>query len=195
MKPNAAFARYRAVDLLMFGLMLAVFETVAVTAATRWFPGEPYTVSMTPVVTAIVMMRWGPWAALHAALGGAAFCRASGAQGMHYAIYCVGNLLSMAALLLRKRLTPEGIRQSTAWSLGFAGAVTLLMQCGRALMAVIFGVSPATALGFFTTDAITLLFTLVLTWVVRRLDGLFEDQRHYLLRAGRQDEEEDYDER
>ena len=30
MKPNAAFARYRAVDLLMFGLMLAVFETIAV---------------------------------------------------------------------------------------------------------------------------------------------------------------------
>ena len=67
MKPNAAFARYRAVDLLMFGLMLAVFETVAVTAATRWFPGEPYTVSMTPLVTAIVMMRWGPWAARRSA--------------------------------------------------------------------------------------------------------------------------------
>ncbi len=27
-----------------------------------------------------------------------------------------------------------------------------------------------------------ILFTLVITWIVRRLDGVFEDQKHYLLR-------------
>lgn len=195
MKPRSAVARYRAVDLAIFAVMLAVFETVTTTAATRWFPNEPYTVSVTPVVTAIVLMRWGPWAAIHALVGGAAFCRASGATATHYAVYCVGNLLSLGALFLRKRLTPEGIRSSTPWSLTFGAAVTLLMQLGRALMAVLTGAAPSAALGFFTTDAITLLFTLVLIWIVRRLDGLFEDQKHYLLRVGRQDEEEDFDER
>ena len=53
----------------MFALMLTVAETIAVTAARRWFPNEPYTVSVTPAITTIVMMRWGPWAGLHAVLG------------------------------------------------------------------------------------------------------------------------------
>ena len=187
--------RYRAADLATFALLLAVFETVAVTAATRWFPGEPYTVSMTPAVTCIVMMRWGPGAAIHALVGAAAFCRASGAQGMHYAVYGLGNLACMLALIMRVRLTPEGIRKSIGLSLGFSLCVTLLMQLGRAVVAVLLGASVQAALGFFTTDAVTLLFTLVLTWIVRRLDGMFEDQKHYLLRLGRQDEEEDFDER
>ena len=65
--------QYRALDLAMFALMLTVAETLAVTAARRWFPNEPYTVSVTPAITAIVMMRWGPWAAVPAVLGGALF--------------------------------------------------------------------------------------------------------------------------
>lgn len=183
-------AQYRAMDLLMFAAMLAVFETIAVNAATRWFPNEPYTVSLAPAVTAIVLMRWGPWAAIHAVLGGAVFCVASGAQPRHYLIYCAGNLLSLAALPVIKHYTPEGVRESTARSLMLALMVTLLMQLGRALMAMLLGASAAAAAGFFTTDAITLLFTLVVIWIARRLDGIFEDQGHYLLRVHQQENEE-----
>ena len=68
--------------------------------------------------------------------------------------------------------------------------VTLLMQLGRALLAVVFGYSLVAALGFFTTDVITLLFTLVLIWIARRLDGIFEEQNHYLLRLQKQENEE-----
>ena len=174
----------------MFALMLTVAETIAVTAARRWFPNEPYTVSVTPAITIIVMMRWGPWAGLHAALGGVVFCLTSGAGAKHYIIYAAGNLLSLAALAFIRAATAEGIRQSASKSLLLALAVTLLMQLGRALFAVIFGALPAMALGFFTTDAITLLFTLVLVWIARRLDGIFEDQNHYLLRIQRQEKEE-----
>lgn len=181
-------------DLAMFAAMVVVFETLLVNAATRWFPGQPYTVSVTPAVTAIVLMRWGPWAALHAALGGAAFCFASGAAPGHYLVYAAGNLLGLAALTIRKRLTPEGIREKVSWSLLFGGAVCLLMQLGRAAISVLTGAPYVQALGFFTTDAITLLFTLVIVWIARRLDGIFEDQVHYLLRIHRQEKEEDFDE-
>lgn len=186
--------QYRAMDLTLFAAMLAVFENVLVLAATRWFPNEPYTVSVAPAVTAIVLMRWGPWAALHALLGGAVFCLASGAGPGHYAIYCLGNLLSLLMLLPIRRFTAEGIRQSAGKSLALGGGVCLTMQLGRAIMAVILGAKPVMAAGFFTTDAITLLFTLVLVWIARRLDGIFEDQRHYLLRVHRQEEGEDHDE-
>ncbi len=185
---------YRTMDLAMFAAMVVVFETLLVNAATRWFPGQPYTVSVTPAVTAIVLMRWGPWAALHATLGGAAFCFASGANPGHYLVYVAGNLLGLAALTIRKRLTPEDIREKVSLSLLFGGAVCLLMQLGRAAISVMTGAPCAQALGFFTTDAITLLFTLVIVWIARRLDGIFEDQVHYLLRIHRQEKEEDFDE-
>ena len=67
-------SRYRTIDLMLFALILFIFEGVATTAATRWFPAQPYAVSVVPAVLAIVMMRWGPWAALHGVLGGLAYC-------------------------------------------------------------------------------------------------------------------------
>ena len=190
MQKRRTVKQYRALDLAMFALMMTVAETLAVTAARRWFPNEPYTVSVTPAVTCIVMMRWGPWAGLHAALGGMIFCMTSGAGIKHYVIYCLGNLLSLAALGYVKAATPEGIRESVWKSLALALMVTLLMQLGRALIAVVLGSTPAAALGFFTTDVITLLFTLVLIWIARRLDGIFEEQNHYLLRLRQQENEE-----
>lgn len=190
MQKRRTVKQYRALDLAMFALMLTVAETLAVTAARRWFPNEPYTVSVTPAITCIVMMRWGHWAGLHAALGGVIFCLTSGAGIKHYAIYGLGNLLSLAALGYVKAATPEGIRESVWKSLTLALMVTLLMQLGRALIAVALGSAPAAALGFFTTDVITLLFTLVLIWIARRLDGIFEEQNHYLLRLRQQENEE-----
>ena len=190
MNGHRSIAQYRAMDLCLFAVMTAVFESVVVVAARRWFPNEPWAVSVTPAVTAIVLMRWGPWAALHAALGGAVFCLASRAQGPHYLIYVVGNLASLGALALRRQWTPEGIRESVSKSLVFCAAVTLLMQAGRAAVALLLGKALAVALGFFTTDVVTLLFTLVLIWIARRLDGIFEDQKHYLLRVHEQEKEE-----
>ena len=139
MNRRRSIAQYRAMDLFMFAVMLTVFETIVVTAARRWFPSEPWAVSVTPAVTAIVLMRWGPWAAIHAALGGVVFCFMSRASGAQYSIYIIGNLASLGALLIRKQWTPEGIRESAGRSLVFALAGALLMQLGRAVVAVIAG--------------------------------------------------------
>ena len=40
----------------------------------------------------------------------------------------------------------------------------------------------AEAVRFFTTDSLSAVFTLVIIWIVRRLDGVWEDQFHYLKR-------------
>ena len=161
-----------------------------VSAATKWFPGEAYSVSAVGAVVSIVMMRWGPWAAIHAALGGAVTCFASGAAGPQYAVYCCGNLLGLGALWLKKRMGAEAIRQDALKSLLFGLVTLLLMQLGRALAAMALGAAPTGAAGFFTTDVISLLFTLVVVWIARRLDGIFEDQGHYLLRVAEERERE-----
>ena len=190
MEKERTVGQYRGIDLMLFALMLAAAETLIVKAAGSWFPDQLYTFSAVAAVTAIVMMRWGPWAAIHAVLGGAAFCWAGGASPTQYAVYCGGNLLGLGALALRKWLGPEKIRQDALKSMAFGIATAVLMQLGRALVALIFGAAAGDAIRFVATDVLTVLFTAVVMWIVRRLDGIFEDQIHYLLRLNREREEE-----
>ena len=191
MRGSKAAQRYRQIDLTIFAFMVVLFESIVVLAARKWFPGQAFTVSVVPAVTAIVMIRWGPWAAIHALLGGAAFCFMSAAEPKQYAIYCIGNLFSLLALFLIKALGgEEDVRKSVYKTLAYGLGVTLLMQVGRFLTAVTLGTAADLALGFFTTEAVTLLFTLLILWIVRRLDGVFENQDHYLLRLQAEEEKE-----
>ena len=176
-------SQYRSIDLFLFALMTVVFETVAVLAARSWFPGEPYAISVVPVVTAIVMVRWGWPGLMHAALGGVVFCLASRGGMQQILVYGVGNLAAAGALGLIRLWGSERIRGSSWLTLAYGACVVLLQQAGRALISLIFGARLTSVLGFFTTDVITMLFTLTVLWIVRRLDGVFEDQKHYLARV------------
>ena len=187
MKRRISFRQYRAIDLALFAAMLCVSEWLLVTAATRWFPDQLYTVSLVGALTAIVMLRWGPWSAIHAALGGLIFALASHGSGKQLLIYTGGNLLSLLMLLPLRRLGGEKIRSDGFLSVCFGLAVLLLMQLGRMLLAMAFGAPPRNALGFFTTDTLSLLFTGLILWIARRADGILEDQKHYLLRIHKEE--------
>ena len=189
MKRQLSFRQYRRIDLALLAGVLCAAEWLLVTAAGRWFPDQLYTVSVTAALTAIVLMRWGPWAAIHAALGGAVFCLASHGSARQLLVYCAGNLLSLLMLIPLRRLGGERIRNDSFLTVGFGLGTLLLMQLGRALAAVLTGSGLYAALGFFTTDALSLLFTGLILWIARRLDGIFENQRHYLLRIHETEEE------
>lgn len=184
-----SFRMYRGIDLGFFALILCVSEGLLVTAATRWFPDQLYTVSVVGALTAIVYMRWGAWGAIHAALGGAVFALLSRGSARQLVIYGLGNLLSLLALLPLKRLGGERIRSDGFLSVCFGLLTLLLMQLGRALLAMLLGSPPGAALGFFTTDSLSLLFTGLIIGIARRLDGIFENQTHYLLRIHHTEEE------
>ena len=190
MRRQLTFSPYRGIDLLLFAVMLLISEYVIVSAATIWFPGQPYTVSVVAAITAIVMMRWGPFAAIHAVLGGAVFCFFSGATPEQYLIYCLGNVAALLSLLLIKIFGSEKVRGNTLLSLLFALCTQLFMQLGRAAVALVLGHSLVSGLGFIATDALSILFTMVIIWIVRRLDGLFENQKSYLLRLEKEREKE-----
>lgn len=167
----------------MMAVLLLIFETIIIMASNRWFPGEPYTVSLTPAITAIVLIRWGPWAAIHAFLGALVLCIESDAGLTQYAVYCLGNLFSLLALpVIRKMGGDSAVRSDSLKTLLYGLIVLFMMQAGRAIVALICGTSIAVVFGFFTTEAITDLFTLVILWIVRRLDGILEEQQHYLKR-------------
>ena len=181
MRRELTWKQYRAIDLTLLGVALAIFEFIIVRAANWWFPGQPFTVSLAAAMTTIVYMRWGAWGALHAVEAALVFCYFSGATGEQYLIYCVGNLFSLPALFLLKAAGKEKVRTGRL-ALVFPFLVQILMQAGRAVVAFFLGTDPANLVGFFTTDSLSLLFTLLIVWTAGRLDGIYEDQKHYLLR-------------
>ncbi|MDE6588929.1 MAG: hypothetical protein K2K53_01005, partial [Oscillospiraceae bacterium] len=64
MKRQRSWKEYRAIDLTMLAVMIAVFEFIIVRAAIWWFPGQPFTVSLAGAMTSLAYMRWGAWGAI-----------------------------------------------------------------------------------------------------------------------------------
>jgi len=190
MKQQITFRQYRAMDLFLFSALLCVCETLITLGATRWFTGEPYTLSITPAVTAIVMVRWGGFAAIPAVLGAFVFCLVSGATLPQYIIYCVGNL---AALVLTQVLCRDGwkrLHENVLFALLYGLMTAVMMQLGRFLIALVMGNSLRLCAGFITTDTLSILFAVLIVWIARRLDGVMEEQRHYLRRVAEEMEKE-----
>lgn len=181
MERRRSFSEYRNIDLILFAGMIIIFEFIIVRAANWWFPGQPFTVSLAAALTSIVYMRWGAWGGIHAFLAGAVFCFFSAATQQQFVVYCVGNLLSLLALLVLKVAGKEQVRTGNL-ALVFPILVLFLMQLGRAIVAVALGSDPAACVDFFTTDSLSYIFTFVIIWIARRLDGVYEDQKHFLIR-------------
>ena len=182
MQGRMTVGRYRAVDLSLFAVILIVFEMVLVRAANEWFPKEPWTVSVTAAVTAVVMVRWGPWCALHALIGGIVTVTVSRGTAQQFLIYGLGNLAAMAVWPLERKWGWERLRSNSLLNFLFAALVLLAMQGGRILIALVLGTKPEELLLFITSDSVSYIFTLVIVWIVSRLDGMLEDQEHYLRR-------------
>lgn len=184
MKRQISLAQYRSVDLLLLTGLMVVSQAVIQFAVRFWMAGQTgYVVSPVAAVVAIVMMRWGLWAAIPAVLGGVVLTALSGGTGEQFLIYGAGNLLALLALLLFKFAGKERIRKNVILTMFFAFGVQLLMQLGRAGLAALMGYEMPACLDFITTDSLSILFTLVIVWIARRVEGLFEDQKHYLLRV------------
>ena len=135
-------------------------------------------------------MRWGPWAAIHAVVGGLVYCFWAGGSPKQYLIYGIGNLFSLISLLMFRLFGKERIRENVLLTLLFAVCTQLFMQMGRACVSFVMGAPVSTGFSFITTDALSGLFTMVIVWIASRLDGVFEDQISYLLRVQKENEEE-----
>lgn len=182
MKNQISFSQYRTIDLSILMAMLAFSQFLIHLATFSWFPDQLYVVSPVAGITALVMMRWSGYAAVHALLGGVVFTALSGGTWEQFLIYGAGNLLALVMLALFRIFGKEKIRKDAFLSVVFALGTQLLMQLGRAGVAALLGHPADVCIRFITTDVLSCLFTMLIIWIVRRVEGLFEDQKLYLLR-------------
>ena len=190
MNRQRTFDQYRSIDLMILLLVQAASQFVIHFAATVLYADQLYVVSPVAVVVALVMMRWNGWAAIHAVLGGVLYALMAGGNWQHILIYGTGNLLSLAAMLMLKLLGKERIRKDGLLTMLYALLTQLLMQIGRSAVAALLGFPAGVLLGFITTDLLSGLFSMIILWSIRRADGLFEDQKQYLLRIAREQQNE-----
>lgn len=190
MQRQISFSQYRTIDLFIMAVLLAVSQFLIAMAANVWFPQELYVISPVAAIVALVMMRWSGYAAIHAVLGGVLFVFLSKGEWQHLLIYGIGNLAALLALLFFKLFGKERIRLNSVLTVVYGICVQLLMLLGRAAMAAVLGNEPGVCFGFITTDILSCLFTAVVVGIVRRVEGLFEDQKTYLLRIERERQSE-----
>ena len=181
--------KYQGIDLMIWVILLFVFEFLTVKAGSVWFSSQPWSLSIVPALTAIVYMRWGAYGILYAFLGGIAVSFVSDATSMQYVIYSFGNLLSALLLLMFRTVGKAGVRDKTSLSVIFALLTALLMQTGRGIVSVILGYDAGGIIGFISTDILSTAFSVLIVLITRRLDGVFEDQISYLIRVNNEEKE------
>ena len=189
MQNQRTIQQYRLIDLSIFMVLLAVFETVIVRAGVSWFSREAWMVSAVPAVTAIVMVRWGPWCMVHAALGGLVTVIAKGGGWPEYLIFAAGNLAALAVLPLIRKWGWQKLHDNFLLCLLFGVLVTVCMQAGRAALALVFGAGFGSAWRMIATDCVTIIFSAAIVCISSRPDGILEDQLHYLRRLNNQPEQ------
>ena len=186
---NLTFKQYRNIDLGIMSILLIISEAVTTLATNKWFAAQPVAISSTLLFICIFMMRWNGYAAIAAVLGGAVFCIASGATLEQFVIYAGGNLLSLLALLWFKVYKKDDVRLGSFKLSFFTISVYLLMQLGRWLISLAFGGGLWNIVGYITSDVISLLFAVIILFLLRGIDGMIEDQKAYLFRLERERKE------
>lgn len=190
MKQQLTFKEYRNLDLIIFVVLTIVFEAIATYASGKWFALQAINISVSLLLICIVMMRWGGYAAIHAVVGGLVYCFAAGGTPEQYVIYGIGNLFALVSLVLIKIWSKEKIRNSIVRLILFVIVAYLGMAAGRCIMSLFFGGGTGTLLVYITTDIISLLFAVIVLILLRKSDGMIEDQKAYLLRLDKERKEE-----
>jgi len=170
-------------------------------AANTWLPGISFAVSLTFPILIIVYMRWGALGAINAGIGGFMVCLFSditGGQAMtaeRIITSVVGHLCLTVAPLIFILFGKGDIKKGRAttrekWYMTFlyVGIMYLAMNVGFAAAESITlqrEFFPLT-LRYLSFNGVTLIFSVVVAIVVRKTEGLFEDQKTYMFRLERE---------
>lgn len=175
-----SFKQYRATDLFLFAVILIAFELI-VHFAFIGLKGDFTFSPMVPIVL-LVIMRWGWQGVFFAVIDGVLFCLLNGFGWQNYLCYGIGNAAIMSVLLMTRFMGKQKIAGKWYFSALFVVVGWVSVVFGRTLVAVCCGEDFVTYLLGFLSDFFSLGVALILILVLRRLNGLFEDQKHYLAR-------------
>ena len=183
-----SFRQYKYTDLFFFALILGISELLVFCAFRFWFADviDRFYINFMLAIVLTVIMRWGWVGGLYAVADGVILCAVEGGDWKMYLTYIIGNACILAVLLLTKFVGKERIRSKWYLTVAYVAVGWIAVNLGIACMNAIFGNSFLTALlssfGFGVYGALPFVAAVVVILFLRRLNGMFEDQKHYLKR-------------
>lgn len=189
MKKSITLRTYRLIDLSVLTGLLIIFEMIT-SLAPSWF-GEKYYISIFLSLSLLVLMRWNEWAIITILAGTVVYCLQNQGDFQNYMIYLAGNLFILLNLLWfihgKNRL------KQTHVVLFYVLTGALFVEFGRSLVAALFFDASffSAFIGYLGTDTLNILLAFLIIFIVRRQDGLFEDQITYLKRMSKQNEKDE----
>ena len=185
MRKSISFKKYRMIDLLILTGLLVIFEIIT-SQAPSWF-SENYYISLFFSMSLIVLMRWNAWSIITIVAGTVVYCLQNQGDLKNYIIYLTGNLFILFNLIWFIKGKHQFKKSYIVLFYVISGY--LFVEIGRSLVALFFD-APfiATLIGFLGTDLLNVLLTLLIVFIVRRQDGVFEDQITYLKRMNEKNE-------
>lgn len=185
------YKQYKIINVLLLAVIFYFIETLIALGANLWFSELPYVLSLAVLYTAIEMMRWNFSAVVAAVTNAVALCMASGADWKQFVIYGCGNLLMLLGVFFLKAVGKERVRNNPLLTMAYAIIVYILAGTGRWLVSMMFGADSLVFVSFLTTDSLSCLFAVTVLLIIRKTEGVFEDQKQYLLRLERERREKE----
>lgn len=186
--------QYKTTDLVIFAAILIIFDLLAYYSSKLFAGGVIYSFCLTVPITLLVMIRWG-WCSVFFAVGDALLLTIlhNPAVWQSYLCYAVGNASLMLLLIAVKLIGKKRIASAWYFTLPFVLCGWALQNLTLTIMNTICGYSFASSavsnFGFGITGVLSLAMGVVITLVLRKLDGMYEDQMEYLKRLKGEREE------
>lgn len=187
-----SFRKYKIIDLVIFTGLYLILEFLISLAATKWFPEQPYIVSLMLPFLLIVMMRWDKWAGILALLSAPFYVLIYGGTGTRYLVFLIGNIGFMSLLAFLLPIGKKKVRDNIFLTFCYVLIGYLSLELFRGLGAMIFEHATIEVIWtFIWTDMLSLVFSLVVIFIARIIDGIFEDQKAYCFRKYRERQKEE----
>ena len=189
-----SYRQYCVTDLCLFAGILLIAE-LTVHFAAVWVPGAAdYTLSLMLPIVLILMVRWGWPCVFYAIASAVLYCALNKGGLTSYLTYGIGNCFVMVMLLPLKFIGVEKITSKWWLSLLFVLGGWLCVYLGRATVwTVSFAVKPidgvavyAGFVNFATSELLSAAMAVAIILVLRRFDGMFENQKSFLKRIDKE---------
>lgn len=183
-----SFKQYKLTDLFLFAVILIAFDLVAHFAPRAFASGANFTFILTVPIVLLIMVRWG-WPCVFFAIGDGLFLSLlnNTAVWQSYLCYAAGNCFILLLMLATKFFGKQKIAGKWYFSVLFVIFGWVLQNLGLTLaMTAIYRGNFLSYLfanlGFGGSGLMSLAAGIVIILILRRLDGMFEDQKSYLKR-------------
>lgn len=161
---------------------MVLLESVNYMAFNYWFPDMTFTISLMYAISLIVLVRWNWFGAIFPVLDGILYCVFYGATVQMYVIYAVGNAFLLLSWFIFKAIPKNKLFSTWYLTLIYPLAATALVFLGRSTVAACFGFGFVDTLRENLWDLLSGAFAAMVLLVARKVDGMLEDQKQYLLR-------------